>query len=124
MVDRLQDLISDLKSDKITLRQKAVDNLHEILSNKLERVQSVLDENEDITWNDIFNAVAIAIETNAHHLASKNIEPSQTDKRIASFENLILKVCESPAEGKIYDLNIPMLSFDILISYRIVWDFI
>jgi type II secretory pathway predicted ATPase ExeA len=100
MENHLLDLLSELKSDKVTIRQKAVDKLTEILTNKLTQLQTLLDDNENVTWNDIFRSVALSIEANAYKIAS-GAEAHRNDKKIASFENLLLKVCESPAYGKL-----------------------
>lgn len=98
MENEIYNLLIEVKVDKVTARQKAVEKLYDILSNRLSDVQRLVDD-EKLAWDDVFKAAHQSTKTNAQKLVQSGVEVPQSDKKISSFERLILRVCESPSNG-------------------------
>lgn len=102
MENEITILLSEIKSDKVSVRQKAVEKFTEILTNYPDEVESFIEHNEHISWNSIFKDVNLSINSNAQKLHSGKTDVPHNDKKIITFENLLLRVCNAPRDGEFH----------------------
>ena len=93
-------LILDVKSDKVQVRQKAFNRLYEILNNSVSDLNNLINDDEDFSRKRLFKSVFTGISLHSQKLLNANVEAHENDVKINSYARVILKVCESPADGK------------------------
>lgn len=124
MEKEINSLLLEIKTDKVTIRQKAVEKLYEILVNKISEVEKFIRTQDSSSWDDIFKAVNQSIISNAHKLAQVGSDIPRTDKKIILYENLLLKVSDSPANGNYFEILSFYLFYENVLlffsSYRTV----
>lgn len=100
MFSEIDNLVIELKTDKVAIRRKAFNSLYEILNSRLPSLQKFLNEDEDYSWGKLFKVAHQGITIHSQKLHSANKELNENDTSITNYSRAILKLCDSPANGK------------------------
>lgn len=123
-------LVVDLKSDKLTARNKAFKELNDILTIRSRELQNLVkDQREDneisredrISWKTLFKAVHTGIKIHASKLKS---DLHENDPKITSYKRVILRICDSPSDGEEINVYSMSHSYSNLISSQSLREFL
>lgn len=114
LLNEIEILASDLKSEKVAPRQKAFNRLHEILNRHCNSELEKLFDDSQISWTILFSAAHTGVLINSLKLNSTGKEVNENDTRVTSHSKLLLKICDSPSEGEI-NRNLMLRSITFLL---------
>lgn len=100
MLNELDNLSLELKSDKAQVRQKAFNKCYELLQSRLTEIQKFLHDNKDFSWEDLFLSAHKGIGIQSKSMLKSKTEVNEADPKIKSVSKVILKICDSPPDGE------------------------
>lgn len=81
---QVKQILIDLKSDRVTVRNKAVDEFHNILDNRSKELSAILRSNSNISddedpflWSHLFDEVHSAVKDQCYRIDTGNRSQSQ-----------------------------------------------
>lgn len=107
MLNEIDKLLVELASDKVQERQKAFGKLGDILNGRLSELQNLIEQNEDVSWGNLFKSAHKGIMSHSQKLSKTNTELNENDAKIKNYSRVILNLCDSPANGENEVTNVP-----------------
>lgn len=98
MLSELDNLSRELQTEKVLIRQKAFSRLYDILNGRSEEFKRVLEQSNELTWEDLFVAIFNGIRVHSQKLLVSGTELQENDTRITNYSKVILKLCDSPGK--------------------------
>lgn len=100
MRSEIDNLIHELDTEKVAIKQKAFVKLYEILQCRLTDIQKVLDKGAGLDWESLFMSVHYGIRGHAQKMLNANTELQENDTKITNFSKVLIKLCDSPGKRK------------------------
>lgn len=100
MLNEIENLTAELQSKKVQERQKAFNKFNDILNGRLLKLQNLIDGSEEVSWATLFKATHKGMALHSQKLHEENTELNENDLKIKTYSQVILKLCDSPADGE------------------------
>lgn len=98
MRSEIDNLLRELDTEKVAIKQKAFNKLYDILQCRLSDVQRVLDKGDELDWESLFRAVNLGIRGHARRLMGANTEFIENDTKITNYSRVLITLCDSPGK--------------------------
>jgi hypothetical protein len=126
MLSEIDNLTSELRTEKISIRNKAFSKLNDILSSQYDDLKRALsdDSSGDISWEYLFIAVHQGILQQATKLAHDNVEPNENDTKISNYSRVMCNLSDCMKDGKMLlefsSPVAPLTTFFVLVPPKVL----
>lgn len=102
MLSDIDNLTSELRTDKVSIRNKAFTKLKDIINNRNDELKRAInsDNSGNVSWEYLFIAVHQGILHQATKLAHDNAEPNENDSKISNYSEVMRSLSDCIVDGK------------------------
>ncbi|CRK98221.1 CLUMA_CG011584, isoform A [Clunio marinus] len=97
MESEIDNLLGELRVDKISIRQKAFNKLFDILTSRFDDLQKIFERSNDLGWKELFEAAHSGIKIHSPKISKAETNLHPNDPKITVYSRVLLKLCDNPA---------------------------
>lgn len=101
MLSEIDNLTSELRTEKVLIRTKAFAKLNEILTSRYSELQKAMSNDTDnVSWEFLFIAAHQGVLMQSQKLVHEDAQPNENDSKIANYSKVMLKLSDCISNGK------------------------